>query len=87
MSMFLVDRNLAGISMDDLASAQQAVIATSAEHQQRGEDVHYLRSLFESSTGHCQCLFEASDRAVVQSVNDDAHVPYNTVAEVLDLTP
>jgi Protein of unknown function (DUF4242) len=87
MSTYLVDRDLAGISMDDLGKAQQAAITTAAEHRAKGEDVRYIRSMFEPSTGHCQCMFEGSDSDVVRRVNDDAHLPYRAVTEVLDLTP
>jgi hypothetical protein len=87
MSTFLVDRDLAGISMQGLAAAQQAAIKTSAEHRALGESVSYMRSVFEPESGHCMCLFEASDRDTVRRVNDDAHLPYNSVLEVLDLTP
>lgn len=87
MSTFLVDRDLAGISMEDLAAAQQAAIKSSADHRAQGESVDYMRSVFEPKSGHCMCLFEASDPDTVRRVNDDAHLPYDSVREVLDLTP
>jgi hypothetical protein len=33
------------------------------------------------------CFFEAGDAGTVTRVNDEAHLPYNRVSEVLDLTP
>ena len=87
MATYLVDRDLAGISMDQLAAAQQAAITTSASFRAQGEDVTYLHSVFEPSSGHCMCFFNAADPGVVARVNDEAHLPYQRVAEVLDLTP
>lgn len=87
MATYLVDRDLAGISMDDLAAAQQAAITTSADFRQAGTDVTYLHSVFEPASGHCMCFFEAADADSVIRVNDEAHLPYQRVSEVLDLTP
>jgi hypothetical protein len=52
-----------------------------------GEDVAYIHSVFEPASGHCMCFFEAGDAGTVTRVNDEAHLPYNRVSEVLDLTP
>ena len=87
MATYLVDRDLAGISMDQLAAAQQAAISTSASFRDNGEEITYLHSVFEPSSGHCMCFFDAADSGVVQRVNDEAHLPYQRVTEVLDLTP
>lgn len=73
--------------MDDLAAAQQAAITTSASFRQAGTDVTYLHSVFEPASGHCMCFFEAGDANTVARVNDEAHLPYDRVAEVLDLNP
>jgi len=87
MAVYLVDRDLAGISMNDLAAAQQAAIKTSDAFRQAGSDVSYIHSVFEPTTGHCMCFFEAGDADTVSRVNDEAHLPYDRVTEVLDLTP
>ncbi|HZT64529.1 MAG TPA: nickel-binding protein [Acidimicrobiales bacterium] len=85
MATYLVDRQLAGITMDDLGKAQGAAIRTADEFRSSGRDVSYLRSIFEPTTGHCQCLFEGSDESVVAEVNDIAGLPYDSITEVLDL--
>jgi hypothetical protein len=87
MATFLVDRELGGISMDDLAAAQRAAIDTTAAFRDAGEDVRYLHSVFEPSSGHCMCFFDAATATTVARVNDEAHLPYERVAEILDLTP
>lgn len=46
MSVFVVNRELAGISMEDLGAAQQAAITTADRFREQGQDVSYLRSVF-----------------------------------------
>lgn len=85
MAIYLVDRQLAGITMDDLGRAQGAAIRTADQFRSSGREVSYLRSIFESATGHCQCLFDAPDESVVADVNNMAGLPYDSITEVLDL--
>lgn len=87
MPVFMVERNLPGITMDQLAAAQQAAIRTSAEFTARGEHVRYIRSTFLPGDARCMCLFEAATAEVVQTVNDAAQIPYVRVTGALDLTP
>jgi hypothetical protein len=87
MSVFMVDRDLPGISMEDLGAAQQRAIATAAEFRDRGTDVSYIRSTFVPGESHCMCLFDATDAAVVAELNDIAQIPYTRITEALDLTP
>lgn len=81
MPVFMVDRELPGISMEDLAGAQRAAIAAST-----GE-VRYLRSVWVPGDSHCMCLFEAADADGVAALNDAAGLPYRRVVEALDLAP
>jgi hypothetical protein len=85
MPVFVVNRELAGISMDQLAAAQQAAIATADRFRDEGRQVRYLRSMFVPATGQCRCLFEGSDPEVVTAVQDAASLPYEDVLEALDL--
>ena len=87
MTVYMVERNLKGISMDDLAGAQKAAIARAQSMRQDGTDIHYLRSTFAPADGRCMCLFEASSSRDVQRLNDDAGLPYERVVEAYDLTP
>lgn len=87
MTTYLVHRELAGISMDDLAAAQQAAIATSDKLRSEGADVTYMRSVFVPSTGQCRCLFEASDVETVARVQAEASLPYEEIMEAFDLPP
>jgi hypothetical protein len=87
MAVYMVERNLKGISMDDLSAAQKAAIAKAAELSRSGTNVRYLRSTFAPGDGRCMCLFEAEDPAAVQRLNTEAKLPYDRITEALDLTP
>ena len=87
MSVYMVERDLKGIAMGDLAGAQQAAIAKAAEMRDGGTDIRYIRSTFAPADGRCMCLFEAGSGAEVKRLNDDAGLPCSRVVEALDLTP
>jgi hypothetical protein len=80
MAVYMVERNLSGISMEALAGAQQQAIKTAA-----GTDVSYLRSVFAPQDGRCFCLFDGPSEDAVKSVNDAAGLPYERVVPAMDL--
>jgi hypothetical protein len=87
MPVFMVDRDLPGISMEQLGAAQKAAIDTSSRYTDSGKPVRYIRSAFVPGEAHCMCFFEAPDAELVKQVNDEAQIPYTRVVEALDLTP
>ncbi len=87
MTVYMVERSLKGISMEDLSGAQKAAIGKAAEMTAAGSDVKYIRSTFTPDDGRCMCLFEANSDADVKRLNDEAGIPYDRVVEALDLTP
>jgi len=87
MTIFMVERDLHGITIDALAAAQQAAIKQGELMTAAGTPVHYIRSTFAPEDGRCFCLFEGKALADVQKLNDDAKIPYSRVVEALDLTP
>jgi hypothetical protein len=87
MSVYLVDRNLPGITMDQLAAAQRAAIETSERFSAEGKQVRYIRSTFVPGEAHCMCLFEAANPQLVKEVNEAAAIPFLRISEALDLTP
>jgi hypothetical protein len=87
MKVFMVERSLKGISMNDLGAAQKAAIGTANEMSKSGTAVKYIRSTFVPDSGRCMCLFAADDAASVKSVNDQAKLPYDRIVPALDLTP
>lgn len=87
MAIYMVERELKGIAMSDLAGAQQLAIATANDMRAKGTPIRYIRSTFAPADGRCMCLFEAPNAADVQRLNDTAKLPYSRVVEALDLTP
>lgn len=85
MQVFVTERSLKGIAMQDLAAAQKRAIETAEKLSREGRAIKYLRSTFVPDTGRCSCLFEAQDAATVQALNDSAKIPYDRVAPALDL--
>jgi len=87
MSVFMVERDLKGISMEALGGAQKAAIGKAKEMSASGTDIKYIRSTFAPDDGRCMCLFEAGSDAAVKQLNDDAGLPYNRIVKALDLAP
>jgi len=86
MTLYMVERDLRGIAMEQLAAAQGAAIAQAQASTERGTSVHYVRSLFTPDDGCCRCLFEADSPDAVRAVNDAAQLPYARVVPAMDLT-
>ena len=87
MGIFMVERNLNGITLDALAAAQQAAIKQGKQMTAAGTPIRYIRSTFAPQDGRCFCLFDGASAADVRKLNDDAKIPYSRVVEALDLTP
>ncbi len=87
MSVYMVERDLRGISMEDLGGAQKAAIGKAKEMSAAGTAIRYIRSTFAPDDGRCMCLFEAPSVTDVKRLNDDAGLPYNRVVPALYLTP
>ncbi len=87
MSVYMVERSLKGISMEDLGGAQKAAIEKANDMTADGTDVRYIRTTFAPDDGRCMCLFEANSDTDVKRLNDEAGLPYDTIVEALDLTP
>jgi len=87
MAVYIVERNLPGITMDQLAAAQKAAIETGQVFTANGKDVRYIRSIFVPGDSKCMCLFEAANPELVKEVNEAAQIPFTQIKEALDLTP
>ena len=87
MSVYMVERDLKGISMENLGGAQKAAIGMAQTMTAAGTDSRYIRSTFAPDDGRCMCLFDAATDGDVKRLNDDAGLPYSRVVAALDLTP
>jgi len=87
MAVFMVERVLPGISMDQLAAAQKAAIETGEQFTADGKNVRYIRTTFVPGEAKAMCLFEADNADLVKEVNEAAQIPFTRITEALDLTP
>ena len=87
MTVYMVERDLKGISMADLGGAQRAAITTAQDMTAKGTRISYIRSTFAPEDGRCMCLFDAASETDVRRLNDTAGLPYHSVVAALDLTP
>ena len=87
MAVYLVDRDLPGITMDQLGAAQKAAIETSERFTSEGKPVRYIRSTYVPGESNCMCLFEAASADMVKEVNEAANIPFTRIVEAMDLTP
>ena len=87
MPVYMVDRDLPGIKMDQLVAAQKAAIDLSQKMTAQGKKVRYIRSAFVPAEEHCMCFFEAANPEVVKELNETAKIPFKRIVEAMDLTP
>ena len=87
MQVYLVERSLKGIPMEELAAAQQRAIGTAATMRGEGKPIDYVRTTFVPESGSCLCLFSAGDEQCVRTLNERAGIPFDKVVPALDLTP
>jgi hypothetical protein len=87
MTVFMVERDLPGITVAQLAAAQQAAIETSNRFTGEGRTVRYIRSTWVPGESRVMCLFEADSPDRVREVNETAQIPFTRVVEAVDLTP
>ena len=87
MPVYMVDRDLPGIRMEQLAAAQKAAIDLGQKMTAQGKNVRYIRTTFVPGEAHCMCLFEAANADVVKELNETAKIPFTRIVEAMDLTP
>ena len=87
MEVFMVERSLQGIPMEQLAAAQRRAIRTAEEMTAAGTPIKYLRSTFVPEDGRCMCLFESGSCEAVEALNRQAQIPFDRVGPALDLRP
>jgi hypothetical protein len=86
MGVYLVDRDLPGITAEGLALLVRAELSASQQLTAAGQAVRYLRSLFIVGEARCMCLFEAEDEAAVEALNETARLPFTRIVAALDLS-
>lgn len=87
MPLFVVKRELPGITPEALQSAGLRAKTCCAEITDEGQPVRWIRSFFLPEESRTHCYFEAPNRDVVAEANDRAKVPFTSIVEVMELTP
>jgi len=87
MAVYMVERDLKGITMEQPAAAQKLAIQTGKDLSAGGKQVRYIRSTFVPGEARCMCLFEAPNPQNVKELNEKAQIPFSRIVEALDLTP
>ena len=87
MNVYIADRDLPGVTLEQFAAAQKAAIETSQRFTQEGKPVRYIRTAWVPSESHVMCMFEAENGQLVRDVNEAAGIPFTRILEAMDLTP
>jgi hypothetical protein len=87
VATFLVLRELPGVTQDQYAAAQQAVVAVASQSNAGGQVVRYLGGYFFPGAGRALCIFGADSAAEVAMVNQHAGVPFAEVLEAIEMRP
>ncbi len=85
--VYLVERELPGVGLEELADAQKRAILSGRELTAEGREVRYLRSTFVPGDNRCICLFESPNPDYVREANERARIPFTRIVEAIDLTP
>lgn len=83
MIVYVVERDVRGLSAEQLATLHRAVAESARRLSVGGESVRYLRSLFASEHARCLCVFEATSKDLVRRVNEVAQAPFKQIEEAI----
>ncbi|MAE40866.1 MAG: hypothetical protein CML07_08115 [Psychrobacter sp.] len=87
MSYFVVQRDLPGITPDQLTGAGLRAKTCAAEMSQEGQPLRWLRSYFLPEKEQTHCYFEGPNIEAVKELNQRAQIPFSSIFEVQELTP
>ena len=87
MATYLVERDLPGVTMEQLAAAQKRAIQVGKDLTAQGREVRYIRSTFVPGEQKCMCLFEAPNPENVREANEKAEIPFTRIVAAEDLSP
>jgi hypothetical protein len=87
VAIFLVLRQLAGLTRDQYAAAQQAASEAARQASTGGRVVRHLGGFFIPGQGRAICIFCAESLSDVTTVNERAGVPFTEVLEAIEVKP
>jgi hypothetical protein len=87
MAMFIVQRDLPGITPEAMQSAALRSKTCCAEMTEEGQPVRWIRSFFLPNTMQTNCYYEGATAEVIKEVNRRAGIPYSAIADAVEVTP
>lgn len=87
MAVYVVTRDLPGITPDALQSAGLRAKTCCAEMTGEGQPVRWIRSFFLPESAQTHCYFEAGSKEAVEEANSRARIPFTKIYEVVEMTP
>ena len=84
MLMFVVYRQLPGLSSVHLDALHRALREAVRRATMEGARLQYVRSTYVPSRGQCLCVFYAESAEVVARVNEIAQTPFTSIEEAID---
>lgn len=87
MTQFLVERNLPGITPEELQAAGVRAKTCCEEMTEEGTEVTWIRSFFLPERDKTFCVFEAEDRELVAEANRRANIPVAEIHDAMELRP
>ena len=87
MALFVVKRDLPGITPELLQSAGIRAKTCCSEITDEGQPVRWVRSFFLPETAQTHCYFEGPSASVIEEANQRARIPFTQILEVVEMTP
>jgi hypothetical protein len=87
MPLYVVKRDLPGVTPELLQSAGIRAKSCCAEMTNEGQAVRWIRSFYLPESSQTHCYFEAASRSAVEEANQRARIPFTQISEVVEMTP
>jgi len=87
MPLFVVERELPGITPEALQSAGLRAKSCCAEMTHEGNEVRWVRSFFLPESARTHCYFEGASVAAIEEANQRAKIPFSRISAVVEMTP
>ena len=87
MAVYVVKRELPGITPEALQSAGVRAKTCCSEMTSEGQPVRWIRSFFLPETAQTHCYFEGASAEAVEEANKRAGIPFTQIAMVVEMTP
>lgn len=87
MSTFVVERNLPGITPEQLQAAGVRAKTCCEEMASEGTEIMWHRSFFFPRSEKTFCVFEAPTLGLVEEANRRAQIPFERIHESVEMTP